>query len=129
MWFKDMLNKNRLFNFKQIIIVRSDLKMSTGKMISQACHASLESSESAKRKNRRDWKIWRKEGAKKVVLKVDTLENLIKLSKKAAKIDIPFYIVKDRGLTEIPPGTITVLAIGPESNDIIDPITNHLKLL
>lgn len=34
---------------KQVIVVRDDIKMSKGKLIAQACHASLESFKNAEK--------------------------------------------------------------------------------
>lgn len=109
--------------------MRTDLSMSVGKMISQACHACLESSEIVRVKNYELWNKWRYEGAKKVVLKIDSLEHLHKLKSESKRLGVPCHIIKDRGLTEIPPGTFTALAIGPDSSNVINKITSHLKLL
>jgi PTH2 family peptidyl-tRNA hydrolase len=38
-------------------------------------------------------------------------------------------MIQDRGLTEIAPGTVTVLGIGPDRADRIDKITGDLPLL
>jgi len=35
----------------------------------------------------------------------------------------------DRGLTEIDPGTITCIGIGPDEERVLDKITGNLKLL
>lgn len=112
-----------------MIILRTDLNMSVGKMISQACHACLESSEISKTENRKNWESWRKEGAKKVILKIESPKALLELGKKAKEFGIPFHLVEDRGLTEIPPGTLTALAIGPAPAEIVDRVTKNLSLL
>lgn len=117
------------FEFKMAIIVRSDLNMSPGKIAAQACHACLESYEKARRRRDEFWKIWRKEGAKKVILKVDSLEELIELEKKAKGLRLPYALIVDKGLTEIPPGTPTALGIGPSLSKLIDKVTGHLPLL
>ena len=43
--------------------------------------------------------------------------------------NFPCSIIQDAGLTQLEPGTITVVAIGPGRTDDIDKITGNLKLL
>jgi PTH2 family peptidyl-tRNA hydrolase len=117
------------FRYKQMIVLRTDLNMSLGKLISQACHASLESSEVARIQNGKIWERWRREGAKKVILQITSLENIYELEKKAKRLEVPCRIIEDRGLTEVPPGTVTAIAIGPATTDLINKITGNLKLL
>jgi len=114
---------------KQCIVVRTDLGMSIGKTCAQVAHASLEAAEIA-RKEKPDWyEKWKKEGQKKIVLAVDNLNKLLELEKKAKILGIPSALITDMGLTEIPPGTITVLGLGPAPDEIIDKITGSLPLL
>jgi len=112
--------------YKQVIVLRKDLKMGLGKSIVQACHASLGAYKRAKPTAR---KLWEREGAKKVVVKIDSLEELLKLYEKARNLKLPCFLVKDAGLTQLPPGTITALGIGPASEEKIDKVTGTLKLL
>lgn len=117
------------FKFKQVVIVRTDIKMSKGKLAVQASHASVSALEEA-RKSHRDWvRSWFNEGQKKVVAKVKNLESLKKLESRADEIGIPNALIEDRGLTELPPGTITALGIGPAPDEIIDRVTRDLPLL
>lgn len=110
---------------KQAIILRKDLKMGFGKAVAQACHASLEAYRTTGWIDKRKWI---KEGAKKIVLKVNSEEELIELYHKAVKMGLPAALIKDAGLTQLPPGTITALAIGPAEEEKIDKITGKLKL-
>jgi PTH2 family peptidyl-tRNA hydrolase len=117
------------FRFKQVVVVRTDIRMSKGKVAVQASHASVSAMEEA-RKSHRDWvKSWLDEGQKKVVAKVKDIESLEKLKSHADKVGIPNALIEDRGLTELPPGTITALGIGPAPDEIVDKVTRDLPLL
>jgi PTH2 family peptidyl-tRNA hydrolase len=116
-------------DFKQIILIRTDLKMSTGKKCAQACHASVTASDLAKKHNQRVWKNWKNYGQKKVILKVSNMEDLNRIYAKVIKHKIPCFLVKDAGLTQLEPGTTTALGIGPASSAEIDKITGDLLLL
>lgn len=106
--------------------MRSDLKMSTGKLAAQACHASLGS---YKRSDVYNIKKWEAEREKKIVVKVKDLRELFEIYEMVKNTDIPHYLVKDAGHTELPKGTITCLGIGPDEDEKIDKITQDLKLL
>ena len=113
---------------KQLIILRKDLSMDVGKLICQACHACLEASETTKKRDRSIWKAWKHGGAKKIVVKVFSLDELLELQKQAKRLGIPHTLIIDRGLTQLPPNTPTALGIGPWKAQSIDQITGELKL-
>lgn len=117
------------FKFKQCIIVREDLKMSNGKTCVQVAHAAVSSAEEARRLKPEWFTGWFEEGQKKVVLKVKTLDELVKLKEVAASEGIPNCLVSDMGLTELPPGTVTCLGIGPAPEGLMNKITGGLPLL
>jgi PTH2 family peptidyl-tRNA hydrolase len=118
----------KTFKYKQVIIVRADLKMSPGKLAVQVAHGSIAAAERA-RSERKDWlKAWLAEGQKKVVVKSDE-DGLHELRDHATELGVPNDLIQDAGLTELPPGTTTVLAIGPAPNEIVDRITRKLPLL
>ena len=112
--------------YKQVIIIRSDLKIGKGKLAAQAAHASLGAYKIA---NKKICKKWERGGAKKVVLKVSNLKELKKIYEKAKKFKLPAFLVKDSGLTQLRKGTITCLGIGPAKDEDIDKICGNLKLL
>lgn len=118
-----------MFEYKQCIVLRTDLGMSVGKLISQACHASLETSEKVRTKSPRVWRAWRREGERKVILKVDSLDELLELKGKAEKLGLHCSLIEDRGLTELKPGTVTALGIGPARGGKLDEVTRSLPLL
>jgi len=118
-----------LFEYKMVILVRSDLKMSKGKTAVQVAHAAVSAAEEARRIKPEWWQRWMAEGQKKVALKVSSLEELEVFEKKAKEKGLPYAKIRDMGLTEVPPGTVTALAIGPAPNELIDPLTGILPLL
>lgn len=114
---------------KQVIVVRKDLHMGVGKLISQACHASLGAAEEARKRCIKTWRTWINGGGKKIIVKVDSLQELHELKVKAHRFNIPTFLVVDRGLTQLPPETATTLGIGPAKDENVDRITKDLKLL
>ncbi len=112
--------------FKQVIIVREDLNLSRGKLAVQVAHAAIIGYERADKKAVEAWKL---QGQKKIVLKVPDLKKLMELKEKAEKLGLPTGVVVDAGLTEIPPGTITAVVIGPDEAKKIDKVTGNLPLL
>ena len=112
--------------YKQCLVIREDLKLSKGKAAAQAAHDSILSYELAAMQDRKNWK---EQGQKKVVLKVNSLDELYYLKYGAEKHNLPVAIVEDAGLTEIPPGTVTAIGIGPASSELIDKVTQKLELL
>ncbi|WP_457557763.1 peptidyl-tRNA hydrolase Pth2 [Candidatus Harpocratesius sp.] len=120
---------NLLHKYKQAIILRTDLKMSTGKKVAQGCHASVVAVESAQKNHPGIYSGWKQEGQKKVVLKVSSEEELLLLFNQAKRASLPCSLIQDAGLTQIPPGTKTAVAIGPAFAREIDKLTSHLKLL
>jgi len=111
---------------KQAIIVRRDIKMGRGKLSAQCAHASIGAYLKAKKS---DKEKWIKSGMKKVVLKVSDEEQIKKLYGITKKEKLACELIRDAGLTQIKPETITALGIGPADDKKIDKITSKLKLL
>lgn len=111
---------------KQVILVRADLKMSKGKTAVQVAHGAVDA---VLKSNKKLVEEWRKTGMKKVVLKVNNENELLKFLKIAKEKDIVTALIKDAGRTELTPNTTTVLAIGPDSETKIDSISSELSTL
>lgn len=132
---------------KQVIVVRKFPKLKIGKYCSQVAHASMsvffKSFVPVTRfeGNTPIVNHWELPGLeyfdeyingrfKKIVVFVDTEEELLDIHKRASVKGIHCSLIKDAGLTEfdgVP--TYTAVGIGPWDSKEIDEITGHLKLL
>jgi PTH2 family peptidyl-tRNA hydrolase len=117
------------FEYKMIIVARADLKLSAGKLAVQVAHAAVACVLKTKKDNIKWLNKWKKEGAKKAVVKITSENEFFPLIDKAEKLKIATSLIEDAGLTEIPPGTRTVLGLGPAPSNLIDQVTSDLSLL
>ena len=124
--YVDMANKSTMAEYKQCIIIRQDLKLSRGKLAVQVAHAAVSASEHADASARRAWKDG---GQKKIVLQVKTLSEMYELKMDAEAAGLPTSLITDAGLTEVPPGTVTALGIGPALSERLDGVTGELQLV
>lgn len=107
-----------------MMLIRKDLKLSRGKLAVQVAHASVTAAEKSEFK-----KDWLSHEQKKVVLTTENLNELFELFEKAKREGLPCALIRDAGHTEIPPGTVTCVGIGPAPDKDIDTVTGNLKLL
>lgn len=137
---------------KQVIVIRSrypdgkggTYKPRTGKLIAQGAHASMAVFFDMGHLGNADtdgslWlaiplspamHAWYEGAFAKIVVKVETEQELLDLSYKAMAAGLPCALIKDHGRTEfhgVP--QYTALAIGPAWPNEIDPITGHLELM
>jgi peptidyl-tRNA hydrolase, PTH2 family len=126
---------------KQVIVIRRDLRMRRGKEIAQGAHAStawladrvLEAMSpngtvdhvalSAAERS------WVQSSFRKVTVQVNSEEQLMAVYQQALEAGLVAHLVTDRGLTEfggVP--TRTCLAVGPDYDDLVDPVTGGLEL-
>jgi PTH2 family peptidyl-tRNA hydrolase len=117
------------FEYKQVLVFRADLKMSKGKIAAQAGHAAVSAAQDAFVHHKKWWEAWLFEGQRKIAVKVQTEKKLGELEAAAGDLGLPHALIVDRGLTEIPEGTVTCLGIGPAPADKIDRLTGKLQLL
>jgi len=128
---------------KQVIVMRKDLNMRKGKMVSQGSHASLKVffdkmksewiHEDIKRYHflaNMDMVEWIDGEFTKITVYVKSEEELLEIHNKAKQSGIPCSLIKDKGHTEFNGvETYTCCAIGPDSIEKVDIITSHLPLL
>lgn len=110
---------------KQVIVVRGDLDLGAGKLAAQVAHAAVSASDAADPAAR---DAWLAEGQRKVVLRVPNEAHLGELEQEAVRNNLPTALITDAGRTELEPGTVTTLGIGPASDEDIDAVTGDLPL-
>ncbi|MFB6207050.1 MAG: peptidyl-tRNA hydrolase Pth2 [Haloglomus sp.] len=110
---------------KQAIVARTDIGMGQGKLAAQVAHASLQAYEDADEQAKREWKSG---GQKKIVLKGESESQLQGLADRARREGLPYALVRDAGHTQLDPGTLTALAVGPGPENIVDKVTGDLSL-
>jgi len=133
-------------NLKQVTVVRKDLNMRKGKIASQVAHGVLnvvvktainngerfflDRKGDIKTKGDTYLNKWLDISYKKIVLYVESEEDLVMLYMKARSYDIISTLIQDNGLTEFNgEKTYTCVAFEPLPDEMIDEITGDLKLL
>ena len=114
---------------KMVIAIRKDIDMGRGKIAAQAAHAAVACTILSMKKNKKIFNEWYSLGQKKVVVKVDNIEEIYKIKEECKDLGVISEIIMDAGFTQIMPGTVTCIGIGPDKDDILDGITGKYKLL
>lgn len=122
---------------KQVIIVRNDLKMPKGKLAAQVSHASLGAFLKHLKKDYYNniytmddiANRWLEGSFFKVVLKVESEQELREISSQIQQKQIAVAEIVDAGHTVFKEPTFTCIGIGPIESSTIDSITGHLRLL
>ena len=117
-----------MFQNKMVIAVRKDVKMSPAKMAVQVGHAVLGCSNLVREFDENLYWRYFVEGQPKIVCEVQTLDSIYDLQEKCIAFNVIYYVVKDFGLTELNPDTVTCIGIGPDEVEKINKITKRLKL-
>lgn len=139
-----------MYNAKQVIVVRRDLKMRKGKIAAQSGHACVEAVLMALAKEGRlddvrvenDWVAladtgreatplseWFARGVAKICVYVDSEEALLDLARTGREAGFVVALIQDAGHTEFhSEPTYTCLAFEPLYPEQIDPITGDLPL-
>lgn len=113
---------------KVVVVVRLDLDISRGKTAVQVAHAAVMCALESRVKAKPWFDRWIDGGQRKVVLKARDLEALRDLHARAEREGLVTVLVQDAGLTEVDPGTVTCVGIGPAPDEVLDKITGQLPL-
>ena len=121
-------------DYKQVIVMRTDLNMRKGKMIAQGAHASnaaLWGYELVAGRLPEHLHRWMDESRQmKICCRADSEQQLVDIYHSAIEAGLEAHLITDAGFTEfhgVP--TKTCVSIGPDADEKIDKITGHLKLL
>ncbi|BGP13342.1 hypothetical protein JCM10213_001471 [Rhodosporidiobolus nylandii] len=114
---------------KMVLVVRSDLNMTKGKIAAQCGHATLACYKSLMRSNPALVQHWERTGQAKIALKCESEEDLQLLQASATSLGLCARSIQDAGRTQVDPGTTTVLGIGPAPVRVVNQVTSHLRLL
>ncbi|XP_051154435.1 peptidyl-tRNA hydrolase 2, mitochondrial-like isoform X1 [Leptopilina boulardi] len=120
-----------VLNCKMVIVVRTDIPMGRGKIAAQCAHAAVQCCQevNSSKTHKLAFNSWLLVGQPKIILQISNEKSLLNLANEAKKIGLPFAIIRDAGRTQLEPGTISVLGIGPAPKEHVDKITSSLKLL
>ncbi|XP_044261766.1 probable peptidyl-tRNA hydrolase 2 [Tribolium madens] len=116
--------------YKMTFVVNTALKMGLGKTAAQVAHACLGLYREMRITGDREDALneWDYFGEKKIILKGENTEHLEALFNKAKEMNVPCYLVSDAGHTQIPPGSVTVLSVFGDEEEV-NAITGTLSLL
>jgi peptidyl-tRNA hydrolase, PTH2 family len=117
---------------KLMLIVRTDLGMTKGKIAAQCGHATLAVyktlSGGGGAARQALLRRWENGGQPKIAVKCDSEEDLLLLQGQAISLGLVARVIRDAGRTQIQAGSATVLGVlGPKS--VVDNVTGVLKLL
>jgi len=114
---------------KLVLVVRTDLGMTKGKIAAQCGHATLACYKTLEKSNPTLLRHWERTGQAKVALRVDSEEELMLLQATAQSLNICARAIRDAGRTQIAAGSQTVLGVGPAPVHLVNQVTGKLKLL
>jgi peptidyl-tRNA hydrolase, PTH2 family len=112
---------------KLVLVVRTDLDMGRGKIAAQVAHAAVAATLTAL--GQRRLRQWLEDGQPKVVLRAGDEDELVAVAARAEAAGLAVDMVRDAGRTQVPAGTTTCLAVGPDDSDLVDTVTGSLSLL
>jgi len=114
---------------KMVFVINHELKMGKGKIAAQVGHAAVKATLQSGELRPELLDAWLSTGQKKVCVKADDVRQLEQIEQQAKHHQILTSKIHDAGHTQIPAGSYTVLALGPDEEEKLDALTGELKLL
>ncbi|XP_004291174.1 PREDICTED: peptidyl-tRNA hydrolase 2, mitochondrial isoform X2 [Fragaria vesca subsp. vesca] len=126
---RSLVSSNGDEELKMVLVVRRDLKMTTGKIASQCAHAATGMYAELMQSHRSLLRQWEQNGQPKIVVTCKSQQEMNKLKEAADGIGLPTFVVADAGRTQVASGSKTVLAVGPGPKELVDSVTGKQGLL
>lgn len=117
---------NEKLDYSLVLVYRTDLNLSKGRLISLCSHATLGQFKKLWKAKSEDLKLWEKGPKAKLILQVRDENHLLQIEGLAQREGLPTFKVKEQTMGGRVP---FVLAIGPARSSRIRDITSDLKMV
>ncbi|QRM15324.1 hypothetical protein [Mudlarkpox virus] len=111
--------------FKMVFVIREDIKMTKGQIISQCAHGAIKAYIKAQEHHADYLKRWIKSGQIKEAVGIDKESKMLDIIDDAKAIGVNFCVIQDEETKKIN----TVLVLGPAPNYFFESLTKSLKYL
>lgn len=115
--------------YKMWLVLRDDLVLSKGKLVAQVGHAFGRLYAHAERCAPERMGRYLESNEPKITVRARGELDLLRVAKEASQAGLPYELIRDAGRSEVPAGTPTVCAFGPERRELLPPFLKRLQLL
>ena len=116
-------------SLKMVFVINHELKMGKGKIAAQVGHAAVTATLKSGEVRPELLDAWLSTGQKKICVKADDARQIEQIEQEAKQHNVLSSKIHDAGHTQIPAGSLTVLALGPDEDEKLDALTGEFKLL
>ena len=116
-------------SLKMVFVINHELKMGKGKIAAQVGHAAVKATLKSGELRPELLDAWLSTGQKKICVKAVDDHHIEQIETQAKQVNVLTSKIHDAGHTQIPAGSLTVLALGPDEDEKLDDLTGELKLL
>ena len=116
-------------SLKMVFVVNHELKMGKGKIAAQVGHAAVKATLKSGELRPELLDAWLSTGQEKICVKAVDAHHIEQIENQAKQVNVLTSKIHDAGHTQIPAGSLTVLALGPDHDKKLDDLTGELKLL
>ena len=116
-------------SLKMVFVINHELKMGKGKIAAQVGHAAVKATLNSGEMRPELLDAWLSTGQKKICVKANDAHHIEQIEQQAKHLNILTSKIHDAGHTQIPSGSLTVLALGPDEVEKLNGLTGELKLL